>query len=84
VARGLIQALGFENIYGAPGVVLAECFYVFPHALMILVSALSLADARLYEAARALGTSRRRTFFTITLPGAKYGLISARWSASRW
>jgi len=77
VARGLIQALGFENIYGAPGVVLAECFYVFPHALMILVSALSLADARLYEAARALGTSRRRTFFTITLPGAKYGLISA-------
>jgi iron(III) transport system permease protein len=77
VARGVIRALGFENIYGAPGVVMAECFYVFPHALMILVSALSLADARLYEAARALGTSRRRTFFTITLPGAKYGLISA-------
>ena len=77
VARGLIHALGFENIYGAPGVVVAECFYVFPHALMIIVSALALADARLYEAARALGTSRRRTFFTITLPGAKYGLISA-------
>ena len=38
---------------------MAECFYVFPHALMILVSALSLADARLYEAADALGTSRR-------------------------
>ena len=77
VARGLIHALGFENIYGAPGVVVAECFYVFPHALMIIVSALALADARLYEAAKALGTSRRRTFFTITLPGAKYGLISA-------
>ncbi len=77
VARGLIHALGFENIYGAPGVVVAECFYVFPHALMIVVSALALADARLYEAAKALGTSRRRTFFTITLPGAKYGLISA-------
>ena len=56
---------------------MAECFAVFPHALMILVSALSLADARLYEAADALGTSRRRKFFTITLPGAKYGLISA-------
>ena len=76
-ALGLIRAFGVENIYGAPGVVLAECFAVFPHALMILVTALSLADARLYEAADALGTSTRRKFFTITLPGAKYGLISA-------
>jgi iron(III) transport system permease protein len=38
---------------------------------------LSLADARLFEAADALGTSAARKFFTITLPGAKYGLISA-------
>jgi len=77
LARGFIQAFGFENIYGAPGIVVAECFAVFPHALMILITALSLADARLYEAANALGTSTQRKFFTITLPGAKYGLISA-------
>lgn len=77
LARGVIQALGVDAIYGAPGIVVAECFAVFPHALMILITALSLADARLYEAADALGTSTRRKFFTITLPGAKYGLISA-------
>ncbi|MEP6875941.1 MAG: putative 2-aminoethylphosphonate ABC transporter permease subunit [Burkholderiales bacterium] len=77
IARGVIHALGFETIYGAPGIVVAECFAVFPHVLMILITALSLADARLYEAANALGTSTRRRFFTITLPGAKYGLISA-------
>ena len=77
IARGFIQAFGFETIYGAPGIVIAECFAVFPHILMILVTALSLADARLYEAANALGTSTQRKFFTITLPGAKYGLISA-------
>ncbi|MEO8835639.1 MAG: ABC transporter permease subunit, partial [Caldimonas sp.] len=77
VAKVLVTALGFVDIYGAPGVVVAECFAVFPHALMILLSALALADARLYEAAEALGTSTRRKFFTITLPGAKYGLISA-------
>jgi iron(III) transport system permease protein len=77
IAKGFVAALGFENIYGAPGIVVAECFAVFPHALMILISALALADARLYEAADALGTSTRRKFFTITLPGAKYGLISA-------
>ncbi|WP_395701138.1 putative 2-aminoethylphosphonate ABC transporter permease subunit [Aquabacterium sp.] len=77
VLKSWLQALGIEQIYGAPGIVLAEVFSTFPHALMILVTALAAADARLYEAAEALGTSARRRFFTITLPGAKYGLISA-------
>ncbi len=77
VLKSAMQALGVEQIYGAPGIVLAEIFSTFPHALMILVTALSASDARLYEAADALGTTARRKFFTITLPGAKYGLISA-------
>ena len=77
VLKDAMQAMGIDQIYGAPGVVMAECFAVFPHVLMILVTALTLADARLYEAADALGTSAQRKFFTITLPGAKYGLISA-------
>jgi iron(III) transport system permease protein len=77
VLKSWMQALGVEQIYGAPGIVLAECLSVFPHAAMILVTALTLADARLYEAADAMGTTAARKFFTITLPGAKYGLISA-------
>jgi iron(III) transport system permease protein len=77
VLKGVLHALGIAEIYGAPGIVLSQIFSVFPHALLILVTALSLADARLYEAAEALGTSRTRKFFTITLPGAKYGLASA-------
>jgi iron(III) transport system permease protein len=77
VLKDAMQAVGIDQIYGAPGVIMAECFAVFPHVLMILVTALTLADARLYEAADALGTSAQRKFFTITLPGAKYGLISA-------
>jgi len=77
VAKEFWRGLGFSGIYGPSGIVLAECFATFPHALMILVTALSLADARLYEAADAMGTSTVRRFFTITLPGAKYGLISA-------
>ena len=75
--KGAMQAVGIGQIYGAPGIVMAECFAVFPHVMMILVTALSLADARLYEAADAMGTTAARKFFTITLPGAKYGLISA-------
>ncbi|PUE48284.1 phosphonate ABC transporter permease [Limnohabitans sp. 2KL-17] len=77
VLKDVMHALGIDQIYGPAGVVMAECFAVFPHVLMILVTALTLADARLYEAANALGTSTQRKFFTITLPGAKYGLISA-------
>ena len=77
VFKSWMTSLGWAEIYGAPGIVIAECFAVFPHALMILVTALSLSDARLYEAADAMGTSAARKFFTITLPGAKYGLISA-------
>ena len=77
VLKNAMQAFGVEQIYGAPGIVLAEIFSVFPHALMILITALTLADARLYEAADSMGTSGARKFWTITLPGAKYGLISA-------
>jgi len=65
------------GIYGAKGIVLAEVFYCFPHAMLILVAALTATDARLYDAAAALGASRLRTFLTVTLPGVKYGLMSA-------
>lgn len=77
VLKDAMKAIGIASIYGAPGIIVSEIFSVFPHALMILITALSLADARLYEAANAMGTSASRKFFTITLPGAKYGLISA-------
>jgi iron(III) transport system permease protein len=75
--QGVLKGIFFSSIYGAPGIIIAQIFAVFPHALMILITALTLADARLYEAADALGTSAARKFFSITLPGAKYGLISA-------
>jgi iron(III) transport system permease protein len=65
------------TIYGPIGIILAEVVYCFPHALMIIVTALRLADGRLYEVAEALGTSKPRVFFTVTLPGARYGMISA-------
>jgi iron(III) transport system permease protein len=76
--QGILKALlGGGQIYGAPGIVISLVFATFPHALMILVTALSLTDARLYEAADALGTTAWRKFWTITVPGAKYGLLSA-------
>jgi iron(III) transport system permease protein len=76
--QGLLKGLLFgHSIYGPIGIVMAEVFFTFPHALLIIVTALSLADARLYEAAVALRASPSRIFFTVTLPGVRYGLISA-------
>jgi iron(III) transport system permease protein len=76
--QGMIKGLLFgHSIYGPIGIVIAEVFFTFPHALVIIVAALSLADARLYEAAVALRASTARIFLTVTIPGARYGLISA-------
>jgi iron(III) transport system permease protein len=75
--KGLLPYLGLSTIYGLPGMVLAMTFSAFPHAVMIMLASLSLSDARLYEAADSMATSEWRKFVTITLPGARYGLISA-------
>ena len=71
------SAMGGTSIYGVLGIVMAQVVYCFPHAVMIIATALRLADGRLYEVASALRTSPARVFFTVTLPGIRYGLISA-------
>ena len=76
--QGMIKGLLFgESIYGPIGIVLGSVFFTFPHALIIITTALGISDARLYEAAIALRASRWKTFWTVTIPGARYGLISA-------
>lgn len=76
--QGVLKGLLFgHSIYGPIGIVFAEACYCFPHALMILVTGLRMADGRLYEVADALGTRPARVFFTITLPGVRYAVISA-------
>src|SRR2546430_640289 len=76
--QGLLKwMLVGASVYGPIGIIISSIYAVFPHALMIILTALLLADGRLYEAAESLGTPTLRRFFTITLPGAKYGLISA-------
>ena len=76
--QGLLKGvLGGASIYGPIGIILSSIYATFPHALMIVLTALLLSDGRLYEAAESLRTPTWRKFFTITLPGAKYGLVSA-------
>ncbi|AEH83450.1 putative iron uptake ABC transporter permease protein (plasmid) [Sinorhizobium meliloti SM11] len=66
-----------HSIYGPLGIVVGSVFFTLPHAFLIISTALSVADARHYEAATSLRASKWRTFWTVTVPGARYGLISA-------
>ncbi len=87
-AQGLVLLLGRNgvlnrqfglgiDIYGFWGVVIANVLYAFPLALLILAAALAVGDSRLYESARVMGAKPWRMFWTITLPGARYGLAAA-------
>ena len=73
----LTPLLGGRTIYGLPGVLIADAVAAFPHALIILRTALAAADGRLYEQAELLGSPPWRTFWRITLPCARHGLVSA-------
>ena len=76
--QGMIKGLLLgESIYGPIGIVIGSVFFTFPHAMIIIMTALAISDARLYEASVSLRASRWRTFWTVTIPGARYGLISA-------
>jgi iron(III) transport system permease protein len=73
----LKELLAGHAIYGPIGIVIGSVFFTFPHAMIIITTALAISDARLYEAAVSLKASRWKTFWTVTIPGARYGLISA-------
>ncbi|NNE79308.1 MAG: putative 2-aminoethylphosphonate ABC transporter permease subunit [Silicimonas sp.] len=76
--QGMIKELLFgASIYGPIGIVIGSVFFTFPHAFIIISTALAISDARLYEAAVSLRSTPWRTFWTVTIPGARYGLISA-------
>jgi iron(III) transport system permease protein len=76
--QGLITPwLGGRTIYGAQGVVVADVIATFPHALIVIRTALAAADGRLYEQAEILGVGPWRTFWRVTLPGARHGLVAA-------
>ena len=57
--------------------VVGEAIYTFPHALMILLSALSLADARLFDAASSMGASPAKAFRSITWPATRQAVFAA-------
>jgi len=77
-AQGILKGLLFgASIYGPIGIIIGSVFFTFPHAFLIISTALAISDARLYEAAVSLKAPPWKTFWAVTIPGARYGLISA-------
>lgn len=65
------------DAYGFSGLLIANVFYALPQAVLILQAALRHSDARYYDAAQVMGAGRWRQFFDVTLPNARFGLLSA-------
>lgn len=65
------------NIYGFWGLLIANMLYALPQAILIIRVTLRQSDTRQYEAANVLGATDWRQFLDITLPGVRYGILSA-------
>lgn len=75
--QGILKSwLGGFEIYGPLGILMGYCFWLFPAALMIMISAFRGLDARLFEASRSLGASTTKTLFQVMVPALRVGLIS--------
>jgi spermidine/putrescine transport system permease protein len=71
----LFHTLGIGN--GMPTVVIGHVVITLPYAILVLVPRLEQIDASLEEAAYDLGSSRLRTFRSITLPLILPAVVSA-------
>ena len=80
-ARGLISytILGMRdaNIYGFMGLVFTQTISYFPIAYLLLAGMLQSIDPSIEDAARDLGSSKWRTFRTVTVPLVRPGIANA-------
>jgi sulfate/thiosulfate transport system permease protein len=66
---------GVKIIFGLPGIVLATTFVTFPFIARELIPLMEAQGSEEEEAALVLGASGWQTFFRITLPKIKWGLL---------
>lgn len=78
-AQGLfgpwLQMRGFEIIFAVPGIVLATLFVTLPYVARELIPLMDEQGTGDEEAALTLGASGFQTFWRVTLPNIKWGLL---------
>ncbi|MCJ7996374.1 sulfate ABC transporter permease subunit CysW [Rhizobium cremeum] len=78
-AQGLLgpwlKSYGIEIIFAVPGIVLATVFVTFPFIARELIPLMQEQGSGDEEAAISLGASGWQTFWYVTLPNIKWGLL---------
>lgn len=70
-----LDARDIQIIFALPGMVLATVFVTFPFVARELIPVMQATGSEQEQAAMTLGASGWRTFWTVTLPSVKWGLL---------
>lgn len=70
-----LQAHDIRILFAVPGIVLATIFVTFPFVARELIPLMQAQGSEEEEAALVLGASGWRTFWHVTLPNMKWGLL---------
>lgn len=71
---GGVESLGFQVIFGLPGMVIATLFVTLPFVVREVEPVLHEIGTEQEQAASTLGASSWQTFWRITLPAIRWGL----------
>jgi sulfate/thiosulfate transport system permease protein len=70
-----MQAHNVQVLFAAPGIALATTFVTFPFVARALIPLMHEQGTQEEEAAISLGASGLQTFFRVTLPNIKWGVL---------
>jgi len=70
-----LQANNIHVLFAVPGIALATIFVTFPFVARALIPLMQEQGTQEEEAAISLGASGLQTFFRVTLPNIKWGLL---------
>ena len=71
----VVDALGIQVAFAMPGMVLATLFVTMPFMIRELIPVLEAFDTQQEKAAATLGASSWQTFWRVTFPALRWGLI---------
>ena len=71
----VVEATGIRVAFAFPGMLLATLFVTFPFMIRELIPVLEAFDTRQEKAAATLGASGWQTFWRVTFPALRWGLI---------